>query len=227
MPTDVPVPAPDDDEEEEEEFEMEVRELEPDEIVSAAEMLARAFEGTTLLEIIAPDPDIREDACRWFFESHLVYGLAYGDVIAAVEEDGTVQAAAVWWAPENVAPDDEQAADTGLADGLTVLGPEAWERLQELGRATSALHKQVAPDPHWYLALIGVEAYMHGQGVGGEVLAASLEMVDEEGYPAYLETSNERTIPFYERHGFKVGGQIDVPALGMTVWGMRREPAGS
>ena len=33
-----------------------------------------------------------------------------------------------------------------------------------------------------------------------------LEIVDESGFPAYLETPNPRTVPFYERAGFAVTG---------------------
>ena len=36
---------------------------------------------------------------------------------------GTVHGVAVWWAPENVEPDDERAAESGLADGPSVVGP--------------------------------------------------------------------------------------------------------
>jgi GNAT superfamily N-acetyltransferase len=215
-----PMPAPDD---EEEEFEMEIRELEPDEVESAADMLTRAFADGPLMQVLAPDEATRPDICRWFFEAQLCYGLLYGDAWAAVEDDGTVQGVAIWWAPENVEPDDERASESGLADGPTVVGPEGWERLQELSRAMATLHKQVAPDPHWYLSIIGVEPEMHGQGIGGEILAASLEFVDDEGYPTYLETAVERNVAFYQRYGYVVAGEISVPSLGITLWGMRRE----
>lgn len=217
-----PMPAPDD-EEEEEQFEMEIRELEPDEVESAAEMLTRAFADSPLMQVLAPDEATRPDICRWFFEAQLCYGLLYGDAWAAVEDDGTVQGVAIWWAPENVEPDDERASESGLADGPAIVGPEGWERLQELSRAMSALHTQVASDPHWYLSIIGVDPEMKGQGIGGEILAASLEFVDDEGYPVYLETAVERNVAFYQRYGFVVGGQVNVPSLGVTLWGMRRE----
>ncbi len=45
-----------------------------------------------------------------------------------------------------------------------------------------------------------------GAGIGGTMLAESLRTVDETALPAYLETPHPRTIPFYERHGFRVTG---------------------
>jgi GNAT superfamily N-acetyltransferase len=223
-----PVPPATDDadleEEEDEDFEMEVRELEPDEVESAAEMLARAFWNSPLMRVLAPDEATRPEISRWLFEAQLCYGLLYGDAWAAVEDDGAVQGVAVWWAPENVEPNDERASESGLADGPTVVGPENWERLQTMTSAMQTLHQQVAPDPHWYLSILGVEPELHGQGIGGEILAASLEFVDEEGYPSYLETAVERNVTFYQRYGFVVGAEVTLPTLGITFWGMRREP---
>jgi GNAT superfamily N-acetyltransferase len=58
--------------------------------------------------------------------------------------------------------------------------------------------------PHWYLPWLAVEHSLHGKGLGSTLLKQCLSHVDASGLPAYLETPNPRTIPLYERHGFKV-----------------------
>ena len=78
-------------------------------------------------------------------------------------------------------------------------------------------------DPHWYLPLIGVDPSRQGQGLGSALLAEVLTECDRQGLPAYLESSNERNIGLYERHGFKVMGKIqasDSPG----IWPMLRQP---
>ena len=40
----------------------------------------------------------------------------------------------------------------------------------------------------------------------------------------YLETMSAATLPLYERHGFAVVGETDLPGDGPHVWAMRREP---
>jgi GNAT superfamily N-acetyltransferase len=79
--------------------------------------------------------------------------------------------------------------------------------------------------PHWYLPWFGVEASAQGSGLGGRLMVDCLNVVDETGLPAYLETPNLRTVAFYERHGFRVTGStrtVDCPVITF----MLRNPAG-
>ena len=52
-----------------------------------------------------------------------------------------------------------------------------------------------------------------------------LERCDAEGTPAYLETDTERNVQLYERHGFEVTEEFDLPGGGPPVWLMWRPPA--
>lgn len=65
-------------------------------------------------------------------------------------------------------------------------------------------------EPHWYLPFIGVDPGAQGRGVGSALLAASLALVDADRLPAYLESTNPRNVPLYERFGFRVLGEIQV-----------------
>lgn len=63
-------------------------------------------------------------------------------------------------------------------------------------------------EPHWYLPMIGVDPARQGKGTGSALMKAALTKVDDDGLIAYLESSNEKNIPLYERHGFEVIGRI-------------------
>ena len=64
--------------------------------------------------------------------------------------------------------------------------------------------------PHWYLPWFGVDASRQGLGLGGQLLANCQTVVDAAHLPAYLESTNPRNAPFYERHGFEVTGTAQV-----------------
>jgi hypothetical protein len=51
-----------------------------------------------------------------------------------------------------------------------------------------------------------------------------LSHCDREGMPCYLESSKERNVPFYRRHGFEVVQEVPLGAEGPSIWTMWREP---
>jgi hypothetical protein len=53
-------------------------------------------------------------------------------------------------------------------------------------------------------------------------LRTVLEQCDADGIGIYLESSKERNIDFYARHGFRVSAELRLPR-GPRVWAMRRE----
>jgi len=80
------------------------------------------------------------------------------------------------------------------------------------------------PRPHhWYLAVLGTDPPSQGQGLGSAVLGAVLEQCDVDGVGAYLESSKERNVDFYARHGFRVLEELRL-LHGPSVWTMWREP---
>ena len=78
---------------------------------------------------------------------------------------------------------------------------------------------------HWYLGYLGVAPTQQGRGLGAAMLHAVLDEADKTGTPAYLESSNERNLSLYERHGFKVVEAMKLLGKGPTVWRMWRDPA--
>jgi ribosomal protein S18 acetylase RimI-like enzyme len=77
---------------------------------------------------------------------------------------------------------------------------------------------------HWYLGYLGVAPGQQGRGLGATMLRAVLDDADATGTPAYLESSNERNLTLYERHGFSVVEAVRLLGTGPTVWRMWRKP---
>lgn len=77
--------------------------------------------------------------------------------------------------------------------------------------------------PHFYLAVLGTDPDAQGQGLGSAVLRPVLEQCDNDQVAAYLESSKERNIDFYSRHGFRVLEEIRL-LRGPRMWKMWRDP---
>jgi ribosomal protein S18 acetylase RimI-like enzyme len=76
---------------------------------------------------------------------------------------------------------------------------------------------------HWYLFILGTEQAAQGRGLGSALLSHMLARVDAEQMPAYLESSSERNLALYGRHGFEVTGEVAIPG-GPRIWPMWRQP---
>ena len=89
------------------------------------------------------------------------------------------------------------------------------------GAGAAAMHPE---DDHWYLAFLGVDPNMQGRGIGSAMLKHALAIVDAAPRIAYLETASEPNVRLYERFGFEVTGEVNVPGAPI-LWGMTRPAA--
>ena len=176
--------------------------------------LAQAFEDDPVMTFLVPEPD-RLDKLRRFFVmlariQHLPHGGCY------TTEDC---AGAALWDP----PDQWKMPASALLRStptlLSVLGVGSVRALRTLAQVEK-LHPH---QPHWYLAVLGTAPEHQGKGIGSSLMAPVLDRCDEQGLPAYLESSKESNIAFYNRHGFEVTREIEL-RNGPTLWAMWREP---
>jgi ribosomal protein S18 acetylase RimI-like enzyme len=180
--------------------------------------LARAFDEDPVMVWIFPDEQLRRRRLPAFFASSL-RGTPRGSgaEVAVLEE--RVLGAAVWLAPGAWRPPlwRQLVALPGVALRLG-------SRMAVASSTYGALLRVHPTRPHWYLSGIGTDPPAQGTGVGSELMRSRLVRCDADRMPAYLESSNERNVPFYERHGFRVIGELSVPGGGPTLWLMWRDP---
>jgi ribosomal protein S18 acetylase RimI-like enzyme len=97
------------------------------------------------------------------------------------------------------------------------------EHLDDLLGIFEQMEQWHPEEPHWYLAMVGVEPNAQGKGLGASLMRHAVARCDQERALAYLESSNPRNIALYLRHGFEVMGEIRVGA-GPLVTPMIRRP---
>lgn len=94
-------------------------------------------------------------------------------------------------------------------------------------KTAAVLEKHHPHEPHYYLFAVGVAPQAQGQGLGGALLAEGLKRADEEGAVAYLENSNPKNTPLYERAGFRVTAPLPLPAGAPPLLSMLRAAGGA
>jgi ribosomal protein S18 acetylase RimI-like enzyme len=112
-------------------------------------------------------------------------------------------AGAALWLPPDVHPDEETL--------VALLQSTAPEHVQnDLFAVFEQMGNYHPSEPHWYLPMIGVDPAQQNKGYGGALLRHALSRCDHDKALAYLESSNPKNIPLYERHGFEALGTIQV-----------------
>lgn len=132
-------------------------------------------------------------------------------------------AAAIWFPPSESVADAE--ADKAKRRQLDALIEETASRdgNDDLFAALGTVGKFHPEVPHWYLLAMGVDPYHQNEGLGSALMKHALPKCDEDGVPAYLESSNPRNVPFYRRHGFEVMQVVQV-GTSPTITLMVRDP---
>jgi len=144
----------------------------------------------------------------------------WGGKIWCAERDGRVAGVLTSCDPGQ-RPPPQLRATVKQSLGPALAGPRVlWRSLA----ADAAMHKHHPEEPHFYVWMLGVSPQHQRTGVGRALLNAALELCDREALPAYLDSSKERNVVFYSRHGFRVTEELRLPD-GPPIWLMWRDPA--
>jgi ribosomal protein S18 acetylase RimI-like enzyme len=167
-------------------------------LVTAADQ-ARAID--TLVLAFAADP-----VDRWLYPDPSRYLVHFRQFVTAIGSQafagqtawkiGECLAVALWL-PPGAEPDEDSVTSTLAGTVAASRHDVMFALLEQLAEAHPA-------GPHWYLPCLGADPASQGRGLGTQLMKSCLATVDQSGLPAYLETPNPRTIPFYERLGFEV-----------------------
>jgi GNAT superfamily N-acetyltransferase len=192
-----------------------VRRAAPSEVDALAGVLGRAFQDDPVAAYTFPDEEGRKRALPKFFGLELRHQYIEDSEVYTNDD---LSGAALWSPPGKPRP--------GLRAlvGLLPMVPHLGLRLPRVLRMLTAIESRHPRQAHFYLGVLGTEPALQGRGIGSSLLAPVLSRCDSDGLPAYLESSKERNVPFYARHGFTVSEEVDIGSEGPRLWLMWREP---
>ncbi|RJL31850.1 GNAT family N-acetyltransferase [Bailinhaonella thermotolerans] len=181
--------------------------------------MARAFYDDPIWSWLVADPATRIERLSRVFDPmarhvHLPRGLS-----EVAGRDGATEAVALWDPPGTW----RVPLSAQLRQALPLLRAFG-RRTLAAARALSAMEARHPKRPHYYLAFLATDPPAQGHGLGGALLRSRLERCDAERMPAYLESSKEANVPYYERFGFEVTERLELPGGCPPVWLMWRDP---
>ena len=168
----------------------------PEDKARLLQTIVLGFRAAPMARWASPDPALYLDRRAEFFDA--MGGAAFLSGTAFVAHDG---AAVATWLPPGV-----EAEAEAMAAIMEEQTPE--HRKAETEALFARMEEFHLKEPHWYLPLIAADPARQGQGLGTALMEAAIARIDADGRPAYLESSNPRNIPLYERFGFERIGEI-------------------
>jgi ribosomal protein S18 acetylase RimI-like enzyme len=186
----------------------------------AAEVLARAFHDYPVSVYFEPDENKRRKTGPTVYQSLMKHGIKYGEVYVT---SAKCEGVAIWF-PSN------SRHDTWWSNFISgrfmipfIVGMETVKKQRAFGEYARKVRKRVAPFPHWYLQMLGVDPEYQGQGYSSRLVKPMFARIDKEDLPCFLETQLEKNVPLYEHLGFKVVEEGIVPGSGIKSWAMLRQ----
>jgi GNAT superfamily N-acetyltransferase len=189
----------------------------------ASEVLARAFNDDPELIRFVTEPGKRQELLRSMFRMVLSHAVGHGEVYAT---SPAMEGIAIWL-PSGLP--DITFWEALRGGGLALLFKGGWNFMRRMKKDEDfirRLRQRLAPSPHWYLALLGVDPKFQGKGYASRLLKPMLKRLDAEKLPCYLETSIEEYVPIYQRFGFKLIQEAVLPGSDSRMWVMLREKSG-
>jgi ribosomal protein S18 acetylase RimI-like enzyme len=196
---------------------VEIVRLAPDQFEEASVVLARAFQDDPAWRWVLPSAARRAALLPWLFR--VAFEVTEAEVWTT---PGSVAGCARWLSPGRTQVHVGSMLRALVATPLRVR--EATSRFLAYGRAVEAMRMASVPEPHWYLAGIGVDPPSRRHGIGSALLAPGIEASNHGRVPCALLTNAEENLAFYAGHGFEVVREGRTPEQGPPAWMMRRQP---
>ena len=197
---------------------MVIRKMTEADLPEIADILARSFVGNPVYNYVAP-AEVLEAFTLEFLTFRLRVGLHYDAAYITEDKKGV----AVWLAPGQGINQELLTTLGGMA-ALQKIGMEGIQKFQGFAQFSGMKEAELAPMPHYLLSPFGVAPEMQGQGIGGALLRAQLDIFDKNGDVCFIDTQTDENESMYHHFGFETIFKGFIPNTPVPHIAMIRHP---
>jgi GNAT superfamily N-acetyltransferase len=213
-----------------------VRVLRPHELDAATDVLVRGFADDPAVSALVADRALRERLWGLQLRPLVRAGLPAGTVHGAFV-GGRLGGVAVWHPPghggSGIGDVPRLAVDLvggalPITRALAATTGTIVRSKPQMVRLYLARRRAVATasaGPAWHLAFLATAPEQRGAGLARLLLERQLQRCDEDGLPAWLETTTPENPGLYERFGFRIVLHVADAGWMPGFWVLRREPS--
>ena len=203
-----------------------VRRLSIRDIAVATEVLAQAFHDDPLWIYLEPNSKKRKKIIPTFFKLFVNLQLSSDHLFGI---GNPIEGVASWSPPSprrisawEILKAAWRIINSGIFDLIFSPILSKFMKSWRIFTRIEKMHKKYAPQPHYYLEMIGVLPFSHGNGLASKLINYILEQADAKSISAYLETMNPKNVGLYEHFGFECREHWNVPGTKLSVWALYR-----
>jgi ribosomal protein S18 acetylase RimI-like enzyme len=193
-----------------------VSRLNASQLASAEQTLVSAFAADPMTAYLFPRPSQRAKGLQAIFRVGLRQSLWYGEVDTAEDCQGV----ALWLHSERSRMNIGQMWQAGYLRAGLAMGWGGSRRVLRFLHFIERVRLSSMARPHWYLLSLAVAPERQVRGLGTTLLRHGIARAKAQGLACYLETTRDRNVAFYEKHGFSLTRQAPSPNGGPVVWSM-------
>lgn len=175
------------------------------------DILSRSFDDNKSVNYVVKQDSERQSRIKGLMEYSFNVCNAFGEV---------------WLSDDNEAcalvllPDKKRTTlNSILWDAKLALSVIGLNRIGSVLGRESKINSFHPREPFTYLWFIGVKPGLQNKGKGSALLEEIIEASNDQGRPIYLETSVDRNLPWYQKHGFEIFTTL---SLTYTLYLLRR-----
>lgn len=195
--------------------------LDPKQHHEAAQVLSAAFFHYPMFTFYFPDEQRRKGNLAWYLGNVLNCTLSYGEAYTTPDLSGVM----MLLVPGHTKITLWEYIQNGFCMAPIRLGLRNYFRSMHCEDFVAQMHETLMEGiPHYYLWGLAVDPKRSRQGIGKDMMQYLLEKADKQDMPIYLETHAENNVAYYQRYGFSLLKQAQVPRCDLPFWCMKREP---